>query len=337
MTRFGVLLSWDHLLRPVSLNFVQYRLISNITAARAFGSSNAFTTLDLSFRHADQKEAFIPISLLAAGQHYEFRMGFPYVGFTYYSNSQFVKTFGAGSGYVGQVQWTSTNETIRVWWEAPEDTEGLIGIRVQLCLKEKGNGRLKSPSWSDDELVLVRSVELSAVSEIVELGCQSGPVSCLYPNTFYAIDIVTHRSTSVSLTKRVYASTKAPVVSSAPQDTAKVYSWAEGITLSFVEPISVSYPVGTPLTQTFLHPAYVKNKDISILLNTSVVGGSSALVLNLTLGLAELRIAAAYSTRPDYVYSRLFFQYGPEGRELLLSPSCMGAFGFHSDLCRPSM
>ncbi len=230
----GVRLRWDRFLKPVELNFIQFRLIQNLTLTLVGNDTSPFDTLPCSFDSSSGLDFLVPLSLLAAGQHYEFRMGFPYVGFTYYSNSQFVKAFSAGSGYVGQVQWTSTNETIRVWWEAPEDTEGLIGYNVVLYLPAAINStslRRESEKGSDSSKRVIASFVLTLTSRSISVRCLAGV--CLIPDKIYSVDIAVIRETGAALSLTIDVRTKETVPFVPPQ-----------ILIFTVEPTNVLICVG---------------------------------------------------------------------------------------------
>ena len=308
-TLSGVQLQWSYLFEPYSLNFVQYRLLANLTLAVSGNDPSGFTTLPMAFQDASTFSFLVPRSVLVDGMSYEFRLGFQFPTFTYYTNTLIAKTFDENSPFVGDVQIGSTNETIIVSWLAPEYSDGLIGYAVKLSLAD-GFGTV---------------VQLEQVSSTVlntMFGCTSSAGgACLTSLTDYVVSIAVIRETGTDSARSYAVSTVMTVENQ--HDTATIFLYGGVITLHFVGGVS-SFGGSVAISGTVLYPAFVSNArgDVGVWLNGSMVQSVSSNVLRIMMSEMEWKTLAAGVVGSSLGYSPLSIRVG-SGEVIALGAYCL--------------
>ena len=260
-----MLLQWTKLFEPYAQNFVQYRKVANLTASVSESDlATQYTTLSMAFMSGGAKQFMVPSSVLTAGAYYEFRLGFPFLSYTYYTDTLIAKVFDANSPFVNSVNVVASDVLSTVSWEAPEYSVGIVGYRVALLYKIVGNGDIANPQWTaDDNLQLVSSSDLPLTQTFMTLGCtsaadvsSSSTSPCLVAFTTYLVQISVIRQSGVDSAKNVYFSTLHTQLSA--RNTSTMFLYGAKITIDF----TVSIPVynNVPMTFTFLSPLKLHNK-----------------------------------------------------------------------------
>ena len=130
----GVLLQWDYVQEPYAHNFVQYRLVLNLTATLAYNDTvTPWTTLAV----IPQKMSsmLVPDSVLMSGAYYEFRLGFQSGLHTSVSNTLVAKAFDSNSALVNSIEWSSLDTIFSISWGRPEYSTEIIGYAVSIYYK----------------------------------------------------------------------------------------------------------------------------------------------------------------------------------------------------------
>ena len=272
----GVLLQWERLFEPYVLNFVQYRIVTNLTLAAAFPfDTSPFTTLPMVFQNALTRSFTVPRAALMDGTFYEFRLGFTFSTYTYYTNILLAKTFDANSPFVGNVQSVSSDTSITVTWSEPEYNDGIVGYKVNVFYKQPGNGGLVNPSWDAGSLSVVAAMGLPLTQRNVTVGCLGTETSgCLSAYTTYMFQISVLRQAGLDGPKNVYVSTQRASPNRFNSSSLSLYGgW---LAINFTTPIPQYDNV--PLSSTFLQPARVQTQlgDIDLDLANSMVHSTSA-------------------------------------------------------------
>ena len=208
----GVLLQWSILFEPYALNFIQYRAVANLTLSKSGNDlSTPFTTLPMSFENAITHQFTVPQHALIAGAYYEFRLGYPFESYTYYTNSMFTKTFDASSPFVNNVQTWSIDTILSVSWGEPAYSDGIVGYSVSIWYEQIGNaGIARAQAWNVSTLNLVTSFDLTLAQTSFVYGCTAlGASDCLWPFTTYVVGVSVIRQTGVDVPEYIYVSTMA--------------------------------------------------------------------------------------------------------------------------------
>ena len=285
-TLSGVQLQWSRLFQPYALNFVQYRKVMNLTlTAAAADDVTPFTVLPMVFE--DVRQFTVPGSQLAAGTYYEFRKGFPFPTYTYYSDSVVVKTFDASSPFVNHVTPIGTNQSLSVYWQQPEYGTGLVGYNVRVLYLGYGNGGLSHAGWNVSQLNVFATYHLALTQTSIFVGCTDGVNGCLAPYTTYLLEFAAVRERGLDAPSYVYTSTKKTAVVT-KVITDFIYVYGGWIVVDLQQ--SVAQYNGSALTSTVLWPAYVVSHkgDINVTLSgESTVSSMSGTAVQITLGDAE--------------------------------------------------
>jgi len=119
--------------------------------------------------------------------YYEFRLGFPFPTYTYYTNSLVAKTYSTNAKYIVSYTLTPTNTSVIANWETPEYTIGLLSIDVQIFTFGVGNGRLiNHTNLNISQGVVAFYQQLPAFSTMTVFGCNdTDSDDCLEPYTLY--------------------------------------------------------------------------------------------------------------------------------------------------------
>ena len=304
----GVILQWTRLFQPYALNFVQYRAVLNKTLAATDSDPTPYTTLPMVFPNAHTYEFLIPRLWLVDGTAYEFRLGFPFADYTFYTNSLIAKTFDVNSPFVNSVSTVSTNQSISVSWNEPEYADGIVGYRV--LLYSTGT--------------LISSMDLTLTETSVVLGCSdvTSVEACLMPVTTYLIGISVIRQTGPDSPKYVYASTLMTVVPVVLQNTSSLFLFGGDIMITFVANVPIYN--NTPINETFLYPASLMNTghDVVLDLSGSIVQSISGTIMKVIMSYteAELLISQVFSLS---IFTPMSIAFGTQPSSIILSYQCL--------------
>ena len=323
-------LQWTKLFEPYAQNFVQFRKVMNLTAS---GSENdlatQYTTLAMSFMSGGAKQFTVPVYVLTAGAYYEFRLGFPFPSYTYYTDTLIAKTFDAESPFVNSVEIVASDVLADVSWGAPEDGEGIVGYRVALLYKAVGNGDLVDPRWTAaDNLQLVSSADLPLTQTSVTLGCTDvlSSSSCLVAYTTYLVRIAVIRQSGVGGAKSVYFSTLQTQLSA--RNSSSMFLHGGKITVQFT--VAVPAYNNVSIGSTLLNPLRLHNKrgDLALsTLNQSRVQSISETVVEVLLSEGEYSALAGQFKSPGFAYSAMWLTYGSDQASVALQPYCLSMIG----------
>ena len=319
----GVLLQWSILFEPYALNFIQYRAVVNLTLSESGNDlSTPFTTLPMSFENAITHQFTVPQHALIAGAYYEFRLGYPFESYTYYTNSMFTKTFDASSPFVNNVQTWSIDTMLSVSWGEPEYSDGIVGYNVSIWYAQIGNaGIARAQTWNISTLNLVTSFDLTLAQTSFVYGCTAlGASDCLWPFTTYVVGVSVIRQTGVDVPEYIYVSTMATAVAS--HNTSSLFLYGGRINMHFVGavPMSANATIGS----TFLSPVRLINEkgDLSLNLTESTVVSSSNTSVHIFLSGAEYLSLVSTIYLPAFTFSSMTLLYG-NGQSIPLSIYCL--------------
>ena len=199
-------MQFTNLFQPYELNFIQYRQILNLTLqASGFDTTVPYSTLPVVFE-TNNDIFLVPKDFLLQGTYYEFRQGFPYPDYVYYCPSVVVQTFGVNASFVSNVQWTSTNTSISISWDAPAYTIGILEYEIMVFVGHLGSaasGQQNSTMTTcSPEIIptLISNFSTNILEPYVMIGCLSHSTDyaarCLVPNTLYTVQIIVVRELS---------------------------------------------------------------------------------------------------------------------------------------------
>jgi hypothetical protein len=265
----GVQLRWLRLFSPYGSNFVQIRLVANRTQSLTELDTTPFVTLPMVFSNSHALDFKVLAAYLTVGRYYEFRLGFPYSSYTYFTNSLFVKTYDASSPFVSRVQLSSTNASITVSWVAPEYADGIVGYRLQVLYSGTGNGALTNSQWSASALKVFVLIDVPFSSTRRTITCVNGTASaCLSSFTKYVVSIAVIRQVGADSPLVFNVTTaKTVVIATAKRDVAQLFLFAGAISVSFASAGAPTYAVAAPIFDTIFWPAALTNKNNDIRLN----------------------------------------------------------------------
>ena len=311
----GMSLQWSHLFLPYEENFIQYRAVTNLTLTMTEqDTTTPFITLPMVFPNGNARQFTIPRYQLNDGTYYEFRLGYPFSTYTFYTNTMIAKTFDVNSPFVNSVVSSSLDTIISMSWGQPEYNTDLIGYSVSIYYKYLHNAGVANPTWRPSDSTLVTSFQLPLTQLSFTYGCiDLSAGDCLTPFTTYLVDIAVIRTTGQDNPKGVYVSTQHTVASL--HNTSSIYLYALKITMNFTVNVP-TYTTGTPINETFLHPLNLHTTqiaDLNINLTESTVQSVSDTSIVITMSLAEYE-QMAFSTiyNADFVFTPFLIQYGPK-------------------------
>ena len=318
-------LQWTKLFEPYAQNFVQYRKVANLTASASENDlATQYTTLSMSFMSGGAKQFMVPSSVLTAGAHYEFRLGFPFPSYTYYTNTLIAKVFDANSPFVNSVGTAASDVLSTVSWGAPEYSVGIVGYRVALLYKAVGNGDVVNPQWTAaDNLRLVSSNDLPLTQTSIALGCTDvSSSSCLAAFTTYLVQISVIRQSGVDRAKNVYFSTLPTQLSA--RNSSTMFLYGAKITVQFMVAVPTYNDVS--VASTLLSPLTLHNKrgDLALSsLNQSRVQSISGTAVEIHLSESEYTALVGQLRMPVFVYSAMWLTYGSDQASIALQPYCL--------------
>ena len=326
-TLSGVLLQWSYLFQPFSANFVQYRQVVNLTlTATQSDLSTPYVTLPMVFANAETLEFTIPSHSLSVGTYYEFRLGFPFPTYTFYTNTIVAKTFDSRSPFVSGIISSSTNSSISMSWNPPEYSDGVIGYSIQIYYKSVGNGGGHNRHWTSDQLISLSNFSLGVSQPDFVFTCDlSG--SCLSAYTIYRIDISVNRQGSQGAAVSAFVSTLQTVVPLVQHDSASIFLFGKTITLKRAHG-SQNYGSPTPINATNIYPVYLSSAHGEIsnfMLSTSTAQSIDNMTVELTM--SEDEFIHLYTTIFDSpTYSAVSMTYGTPAVSVMVSYYCLSAF-----------
>ena len=318
-------LQWTKLFEPYAQNFVQYRKVANLTASVSENDlATQYTTLSMAFMSGGAKQFTVPSHVLDPGAYYEFRLGFPFPSYTYYTNTLITKAFDSNSPFVNSVGAVASDVLSTVSWSAPEYSVGIVGYRVALLYKAAGNGDLVSPQWTaSDNLQLVSSNDLPLTQTSITLGCTDVSLSsCLVAFTTYLVQISVIRQSGVDSAKNVYFSTLHTQLSA--HNSSTLFLYGGKITVQFTAPVPTYNNVS--IGSTFMSPPKLHNKrgDLALTtLNQSRVQSISSTTVEIRLSEAEYNVLLSQITVSTFVYSPMTLTYGSEQAGIAMQPYCL--------------
>ena len=250
----GVQLEWSQLFQPYALNFVQYRKVMNLTQTAAADDLTPFTVLPMVFENSAQ-QFVVPQDVLLVGTYYEFRLGFPFPSYTYYTDSVVVMTFDSESPFVNNLVNSTTSTSISLSWEIPEYADGIFSYEVSYYVGDLGNGGVNNPSWNVSALTFLGMMQATLIDSTAVLGCPSGTgPSCLVPYTTYLVQVTVIRKAGPDAPLTVYIAT-APTVPDFSPTVANITSGVSNFSIcasglsshdGVITQVDVSYvPTGT--------------------------------------------------------------------------------------------
>ena len=303
---------WSHLFEPYALNFVQFRPVSNLTLSETGNDySTQYTTLPMAFENGLSHQFTVPASALVAGIYYEFRLGYPFSDYTYYTNTQIAKTFDGNSPFVNSFVATATDTHATISWGQPEYSDGIVGYSVTLSYKIRGNGDLSQVQWGVyDNLITVMNEDVSLTQTSIDVGCVDSTVgTCLFPYTTYQLSIAVIREGGRDKPKAFYFATEQMI--EARVNTSSLYLYGGSITMNFTVPVPY-YQSNTPIVSTFLSPVTINSKrgDIHLSLTTSMVQSVSNNTVKIVFSASEYNALVNKIMNPAFAYSRMTITYG---------------------------
>ena len=302
---------------------MQYRLVSNLTAtATGTELSTGFVTLPMIFEDARTLQFLIPKEALIDGMSYEFRLGFPFPTYTFYTNTIVAKTFDASSPFVSHVQTSSTNSSISVSWDAPEYSDGIVGYSVAILFKTLGNGGSKHLSWHNSDLTNLATLDLALTQTSLTYSCSSGEMSCITPYTTFKVEISVIRETGQDTPTSVFVATSRTVIEAEHKDIALYFFYGKTVTLTFVDAVPY-FSSDTVITSTFLHPAYLRTAvgEVHFQFINSTVQSLSSNTMRISMPQDEW--AVLYDqTNNNRTFSTATFYYG-SGKSIPVSYYCL--------------
>ena len=305
----GLVLQWTRLLDPYVLNYVEYRLVANLSLSYASQDSSAFVTLPFTFTNAQTRQLKIPNSFFVPGSYYEFRLSFPYDSYVYYTNTIISKVFSANSSLVSNVQTSSTNSSVFVAWSLPEYTDNIVGYQL----------RLISPSSNT-------LTDLSLPSQVTSFTFDCLTSGCLSPETTYSIGIAVIRGQQRDSFLFLKVTTKATPALQTKTESAELDIFRHSLHVSFLfAPVAYSSP--TPVSSSFLSPAALvsQRQDTNVSLSTSLVQTVSDTDVVVSLSSDEYS-ALMSQIASSLALSPLSLRYGV-GHVIRIKYHCMLYFG----------
>ena len=319
-------LQWTRLFDPYAQNFVQYRKVVNLTASVSSNDlGTPYTTLSMVFMSGGAKQFTVPSSVLVAGAYYEFRLGFPFPSYTYYTNTLIAKVFDASSPFVNSVAIEAGDVLSTVSWSAPEYSVGLVGYRVALLYKAAGNGYMVNPQWTAaDSLQLVSSSDVPLTQTSIELGCRDVSLSssCLVAFTTYLVQISVIRQSGVDNAKNAYFSTLHTQLST--HNSSTLFLHGGKITLHLT--VAVPSYNNASIASTFLSPLRLHNKrgDLALSsLNQSRVQSVSGMTVEIVLSDSEYSALVTQINAQSFVYSPMTLTYGSAQASVAIQTYCL--------------
>ena len=319
------MLQWTRLFETFAQNFVQYRRVANLTQSTTSNDlSTPYTTLSMSFMSATAQQFIVPASTLAAGVFYEFRLGFPFPSYTYYTNTLIAKTFDATSPFVNSLSVNPTDVFATASWHEPEYNSGLVGYRVALFYKQIGNGAISNPQWaSDPQLTSVVSLTLPLTQTSVDFGCSDrASASCLPVFTTYLLQISVVRQSGTDSPRSFYFATKPAAI--VARNTSSMFLYGGKITVH----LTVDVPMynNTPIASTLLYPVGLSNKrgDLNLTsLTQSTVQTESKSSLVIFLSNAEYSSLLNQLRLSSFLYSAMSLTFGARQEKISIQPYCL--------------
>ena len=309
----GVLLQWSLLFEPYAQNIVQYRAVSNLTlTASSNDNFTPYTTLAMSFSNGLSHEFTVPNSVLRPGTYYEFRLGFPFQTYTFYSNELVAKTYDANSPFVSNVGVVPKDVIASALWRQPEYSDGIVGYQVTLWYDEAGNGAVSTlQGKSTSALKQVLSSSLPLIQTSVTIGCTDLTSSlCLLPYTTYLLQIAVIRQAGTDSPKNTYFTTKPILLDN--YNTSSLFLHGGKILMRFTVPIPVYS--NASISATFLSPVMLSNEAGNLALtqlSKSTVNTLTNKTLEIVLDESEYAVLVNQLRQLSFTYSAITMKYGP--------------------------
>ena len=296
---------------PYEENFVQYRAVANLTLSETMNDvTTPYTTLPMVFASGNAQQFLIPRDALNDGTYYEFRLGYPFPTYTFYTNTMIAKTFDVNSPFVNSLASTSLDTIVSVSWNAPEYGNELIEYAVSIYYSQLGNAGINDPQWGASGATLVTSFQLPLTQLSFTYGCTDlAAKDCLAPYTTYLISIAVIRTSGTDEPKAFYVSTQQTITSL--HNSSSIYLYALTITMNFTVTVP-QYAANTPINATLLHPLslHTTRGDLSINLTQSTVFSVSNSSIRVTLSLDEYKSIVSTFYEPSFLFTPFVLQYG---------------------------
>jgi hypothetical protein len=269
-------------------------------------------------------EARLPSHLLLHGRFYEFRLGYRFPSYTYFSNVITIQTLSNSSLLVAKLHASTTNQSALITWAPPEYIADVVGYHVFVSFLASGSagastiGDFASIGFSE-------SIFLPLMQNSIFIGCLDNTLDgsqCLSPFSSYLIRVAVITSKAPQKPSSLVFTTKATVTPTERFDEASFYALAGLITLTFVAEMPVIADT-TPIAASFLNQSVIVSQDggFRLALLSATVRSRSSTVINVHLSLAEMNHTISYIYNASQSYSPLSLKYS--GRALLLKPQCL--------------
>ena len=319
----GVLLQWSQLFEPYALNFVQFRPVFNLTLSITDNDySTLYTTLPMVFQNGLSHRFTVPAAALTPGAYYEFRLGYTFSDYTYYTTTQITKTFDSNSPFVNSFAAVRTDTHAMISWGEPEYSDGIVGYSVIVGYTIRGDGGLAQWGGSDS-LIVILDANVPLTQTSIDVGCVDiEDNACLFPYTRYRVSIAVIREGAQDEPKAFYFTTKH--MTQARFNTSSLHLYGGLITMNFTVPVPNYQSDPTPIASTFLSPVILTNKrgDIHLSLTESTVQSTSHNIVNIVLSKSEYSILVNKIMDPHFLYSSMTVSYGGNSK-LHLETYCL--------------
>ena len=320
----GVLLQWSRLFEPYAQNIVQYRVVANLTLTLSNNDEfTPYTTLAMAFPNALSHEFTVPRSVLQDGVQYEFRLGFPFTSYTFYTNTLVAKTFDANSPFVNSVKIVPNDVIASISWKAPEYNDGIVGYHVGLFYQVLGNGGVKNLAVNTTSgLTQVLSVDLPLTQTSITVGCTDlSSSTCLVAYTTYLVQLSVIRQAGTDSPKSVSFATTPMVLDR--HNTSSLFLHGGKLTVRLT--VGVPTYVNAPIATTFLWPVTLRNArgDLQLTsLNESTVQTLSNKSVAILLSNKEYLALVNQMHSGLFSYSAITMYFGSEQRPLAVDTYC---------------
>ena len=300
----GVHLSFNKLFEPSYLHFLQFRLVANATLASSIHDPTPFTTYYMKPASADSRRLLIPASDLQQGRTYQFQLGYPFPGYTYFSPVAVATTFDNASSLISNIRIVPNTRAFTISWDPPRYTVGLVSYQIRVNHFGEGAGGLAQPIVDYSRQRLVQSLDVSSTLGVV-VGCLTGSIGCLASDTLHRIEIFVLRESKTETPSTFLIATAFAFVPIVPGTIASIFVHAGNLGFTPIYRIPV-YKVGTSLDQTAFQISFVSADSLfSLTVSSAIVLGSTEFSISLQLGQNETDTLSNYAAESYVPFSPL--------------------------------
>ena len=298
----------------------------NATVTAAYLDYSTYLTLPMVFDNARSLVFKVPKQWLADGTYYEFRMAYPFLSYTYRTNSLVVKTFDASSPFVSSVTWTSTHDEITLNWKAPEYSSGLIGYKIRVLYQQEGNGDQLNPSWTASELTVLGEAKVDLGTTSVTIGCNAASAQlteCLATYTIYYVEVSVIREDGIDEPSHYYIYTT--LLDKSSYDHCEVYIYTGDVFVSLVSSIGWMSNDTVEIGASPFAGARITSPsgDLVVELAHSTVRSMSATQIKIVLSHEEYESMLTQIDRFTYSFTSLSLVYAGGNKSMPMLEFCM--------------